>query len=61
MKWTKNERFPNDKVGIMKDEISDRVKGVGARFEDFVSKESEATKSRICDKVQMTMSTVVRI
>lgn len=37
MKWTKNERFPNDKVGIIKDEISDRVKGVGARFEDFVS------------------------
>ncbi len=37
MKWTKNERFPNDKVGIIKDEISDRVKGVGARFEGFVS------------------------
>ena len=37
MKWTKNERLPNDKVGIIKDEISDRVKGVGARFEGFVS------------------------
>jgi hypothetical protein len=37
MKWTKNERFPNDKVGTIKDEISDRVKGVGTRFEGFVS------------------------
>ena len=37
MKWTKNERFPNDKVGTIKDEISDKVKGVGARFEGFVS------------------------
>jgi hypothetical protein len=37
MKWTKNERFPNDKVGTIKDEISDKMKGVGARFEGFVS------------------------
>jgi hypothetical protein len=37
MKWTKDERFPNDKIGTIKDEISDRVKGVGARFEGFVS------------------------
>jgi hypothetical protein len=37
MKWTKNERFPNDKVGTIKDEISDKVKGVGARIEGFVS------------------------
>lgn len=45
MKWTKNERFPNDKVGIIKDEISDKVKGVGARLEGFVSDESGVAKS----------------
>ena len=37
MKWTKDERFPNDKIGTIKDEISDKMKGVGARFEGFVS------------------------
>lgn len=40
MKWTKNERFPNDKVGTIKEEISDKVKGVGAHFEGFISDES---------------------
>ena len=45
MKWTKNERFPNDKVGTIKDEISDKVKGVGARLEGFVSDESGGAKS----------------
>lgn len=40
MKWTKNERFPNDKVGNIKEEISDKVKGVGAHFEGFISDES---------------------
>ena len=45
MKWTKNERFPSDKVGIIKDEISDKVRGVGARIEGFVSNGSEGTKS----------------
>jgi hypothetical protein len=45
MKWTKNERFPSDKVGTIKDEISDKVKGVGARIEGFVSNESEGSKS----------------
>jgi hypothetical protein len=45
MKWTKNERFPSDKVGIIKDEISDKVKGVGARLEGFVSDGSEGGKS----------------
>jgi hypothetical protein len=37
MKWTKNERFPNDTVGTIKDENSDKVKGVGAHFGGFVS------------------------
>jgi hypothetical protein len=45
MKWTKNERFPNDKVGTIKDEISDKVKGVGARLEGFVSDESRGDES----------------
>jgi hypothetical protein len=45
MKWTKNERFPSDKVGAIKDEISDKVKGVGARLEGFVSDGSEGGKS----------------
>jgi hypothetical protein len=45
MKWTKNERFPSDKVGIIKDEISDKVRGVGARIEGFVSNGSEGSKS----------------
>ena len=45
MKWTKNERFPSDKVGTIKDEISDKVKGVGARLEGFVSDGSEDGKS----------------
>jgi len=45
MKWTKNERFPSDKVGTIKDEISDKVKGVGARLEGFVSDGSEGGKS----------------
>jgi hypothetical protein len=45
MKWTKNERFPSDKIGIIKDEISDKVKGVGARLEGFVSDGSEDGKS----------------
>jgi hypothetical protein len=46
MKWTKNERFPNDKVGTIKDEISDKVKGVGARFESFVSDGSGSDESK---------------
>jgi len=46
MKWTKNERFPNDKVGTIKDEISDKVKGVGARFEGFVSDGSGNDESK---------------
>ena len=46
MKWTKNERFPNDKVGTIKDEISDKVKGVGARFEGFVSDGSGSDESK---------------
>ena len=37
MKWTKDERFSNDKVGLIKDGISDRVKGLGARIEEFAS------------------------
>lgn len=45
MKWTKNERFPNDKVGTFKDEISDKVKGVGARLEGFVTDESRGDES----------------
>jgi hypothetical protein len=45
MKWTKNERFPNDKVETIKDEISDKVKGVGARLEGFVSDESRGDES----------------
>jgi hypothetical protein len=45
MKWTKNERFPNDKVGTIKDEISDKVKGVGARLEGFVSDEPRGEES----------------
>lgn len=40
MKWTKNERFPNDKVGNIKEEISDKVKGVGAHLEGFITDES---------------------
>ena len=39
MKWTKNERFPNDKIGIIKDEISEKVKGVGASFEGLATSE----------------------
>ena len=46
MKWTKNERFPNDKVGTIKDEISDKVKEVGARFEGFVSDGSGNDESK---------------
>jgi hypothetical protein len=46
MKWTKNERFPNDKVGTIKDEISGKVKEVGARFEGFVSTGSGNDKSK---------------
>jgi hypothetical protein len=46
MKWTKNERFPNDKVGTIKDEISDKVKGVGARLEGFVSDGSGSDESK---------------
>ena len=45
MKWTKNERFPNDKVGIIKDEISDKVKGVGAHLEGFITDESRGENS----------------
>jgi hypothetical protein len=45
MKWTKNERLPNDKVGTIKDEISDKVKGVGAHFEGCVSDESGGDES----------------
>ncbi|HZD36172.1 MAG TPA: hypothetical protein VE130_13300 [Nitrososphaeraceae archaeon] len=37
MKWTKDERFPNDKLGIIKDEFSDKMKEVGARLDGFVS------------------------
>lgn len=46
MKWTKDERFPNDKVGIMKDEISNKMKGVGARLEGFVSDVSAEDKDK---------------
>ena len=46
MKWTKDERFPNDKVGIIKDEISDKMKGVGARLEGFVSDASGEDKDK---------------
>jgi hypothetical protein len=46
MKWTKNERFPNDKVGTIKDEISGKVKEVGARIEGFVSDGSGNDKSK---------------
>jgi len=45
MKWTTNERFPNDKVGTIKDEISDKMKGVGARFGGFVSNGSGRDES----------------
>ena len=40
MKWTKNERFPNDKIGNIKEEISDKVKEVGAHLEGFITDES---------------------
>jgi hypothetical protein len=46
MKWTKNERFPNDKVGAIKDKISDKVNGVSARFEGFVSDGSGSGKNK---------------
>jgi hypothetical protein len=46
MKWTKNKRFPNDKVGIIKDEISDKVKGVGAHLEGFITDESRGENSK---------------
>lgn len=32
MKWTKKERFPDDKTGSAKDEISEKVKGIGSFF-----------------------------
>jgi hypothetical protein len=37
MKWTKKDRFPADRVGSIKDEISEKVKGVGEHFEEFIS------------------------
>ncbi|MGH9979489.1 MAG: hypothetical protein ACRD8Z_27175 [Nitrososphaeraceae archaeon] len=46
MRWTKNERFPNDKVGTIKDEISDKVEEVGARIEGFVSNGSGSDESK---------------
>jgi hypothetical protein len=46
MKWTKNERFPNDKVGTITDEISGKVKEVSARIEGFVSDGSGNDKSK---------------
>lgn len=57
MKWTKNERFPNDKVGTIKDEISDKVKGVGARLEGYVSNESGGDKKE--DLVQKGKDDIV--
>lgn len=50
MKWTKNKRFPNDKVGIIKDEISDKVKGVGAHLEGFITDESRDENSGLKTK-----------
>jgi hypothetical protein len=37
MKWTKKDRFPAERVGSIKNEISERVKGVGEHFEGLIS------------------------
>jgi hypothetical protein len=40
MKWTKKERFPDDKLESAKDETSEKVKGIGSFFRASGSKRS---------------------
>jgi hypothetical protein len=47
MKWTKKDRFPTDRVGSIKDEISEKVKGAGAHFEEFISEAGKKTEREL--------------
>lgn len=48
MKWTKKERFPDDKVGSAKDGISEKVKGIGSFFR--ASGPNESTEKTMSDE-----------
>jgi hypothetical protein len=56
MKWTKKDRFPAERVGSIKDEISERVKSVGEHFEGFIS---EAAKKSERESRQETADGII--